>query len=376
MKFEVGDMKLFGLDLSRAWSWWTRGLNAEGRLDAALQYLLRPSPALEVFVADEQLIFVLRQNAESMEVARLALEHTHEADEPLIESILTTYKVKRDLIQLELMLPHARVLTRELAVPHEARGHLREVLGYQLSRLTPFSADQLFYDAVPNEESSVGEAQLNVDLFAVPRIFAEPLIAKVEHATGLRVSRLGIAGKPHANLFGRRRVASQWWRRLNLNSWLIVALLIAICALALTPIIKERELVIQRKQDVAILNANVRGLAESRSSLESNLSGLNYIVAKRASQPLSSEAIAEMTRIVPDDIFITSLRIQGNSIVMNGFGKDVVDLIQHINESSIFSDARFSAPISRNVQTGLDQFAINVTMQTEPAQADSSGASQ
>ena len=52
--------------------------------------------------------------------------------------------------------------------------------------------------------------------------------------------------------------------------------------------------------------------------------------------------------------------MQGNNLVMNGSGTNVVDLIQKINASDRFADARFSAPISRNRQTGLDQFVVNV----------------
>lgn len=361
MKLDIGDLKLFGIDFARAGAWWWQGLSAERRLESVLQYFLKPSPVLEVLVQGEQLVFRFAgAGGEPTEVARVPFDLSDEADDIFMDAILASQKVRRDLVQLELVLPRETVLSREMLLPHEVRGHLREVVGYQLSRLTPFSADQLFYDVEPDERASADSDQLAVQFLAVARASVEPLIARVERLAGMQVSRLGVAGYRDANLFAARRVSTKWWRRLNLNSGLALLLACSLVGLMLAPVLKERQLVIERKQMIATLNAEVRDLMEKRSNLDASLSGLNYILDKRAAVALPTETLAEVTRVVPDDIYITSYRVQGNNLVMNGSGTNVVDLIQKINASDRFADARFSAPINRNRQTGLDQFVVNV----------------
>ena len=40
------------------------------------------------------------------------------------------------------------MLRRKVSVPAAARGNLRQALGFQISKLTPFSREQIFYDVV------------------------------------------------------------------------------------------------------------------------------------------------------------------------------------------------------------------------------------
>lgn len=357
MKFEVGSLTLFGIDIGRLGRWWWQGLSA-GRAAEIVDYFLRPSPRILVFIEGSWLVIFRPERSGRVEVARLAMDAQAD-DEMHIRASLLPPRASASLAQLELVLPADRVLRKQLVLPAEARGTLREVVGYQLPRLTPFSLDKLYYDVVADEKA---EGQLDVDILAVPCAYPDPLIERVEKATGLRVSRLGVEDVPGANLFGRQRVPGRWWRRLNLNSWLLILLLVAVVTAAIAPLLKERQLVIERKQEITALTANVRDLIARKENLEASLSGLNHIVAKRAGQPLPSEVLAELTRLVPDDIYITSLRIQGSNLTVNGFGKGVVDLISRLNESERFSDARFTAPVSRNAQTGLDQFAVSIQL--------------
>lgn len=357
MKFDVGGLTLFGIDIGRFGRWWWQGLGA-GRAAEIVDYFLRPSPRVIIRVEGSWLVIYRSEKSGMVEAERLALDIQGEEEMHVRTSMLPAH-APAALAQLELVLPVERVLHKQLLLPVEARRTLRDVVGYQLPRLTPFSLDKLYYDVVADERS---DGQLDVGIFAVPRTYPDPLIERIERATGLRVSRLGVEGMPGANLFGYPRVPGRWWRRLNVNSGLLALLLLAMAAAAVSPVLKERQLVIERKQEISSLTGNVRSLIARKENLEASLSGLNHIVAKRASQPLPSEILAELTRLVPDDIYITSLRVQGSSLVMNGFGKGVVDLISRLNESGKFSDARFTAPVSRNAQTGLDQFAVSIQL--------------
>ncbi|MES2817369.1 MAG: PilN domain-containing protein [Pseudomonadota bacterium] len=366
MRFEVGNLKLFGLDLSQLLSWWVRGLSDSlpSGLPAAF---LRPAPRVQA-VIDGTFLRLYRFNGPVLrEVARLDLDSLPlTLDAVLRADALGSKTNNPELIQLELCVPAAQVLRKELNLPREVRNELREVIGYQVGRLTPFSADKLYYDArICSQDKQ--DPQMLVELAAVPKAYADPWIEHVERLTGLRVSRLYVLDDPSMlNLFGRPRVSGQWWRRLNLNSVLLLCLVLALGTAILAPLYKQRALVIERKEQITNLQAEAAGLMATQEALEKNLAALNLMVESRAKRPQISMVLAEMSKVVPDSIYMGDLRILGDTLTMSGFGTDVVELIALINGSKWFADARFASPVSRNPSTGLDQFTVTARL-TMPA---------
>lgn len=364
MKLEVGNLKLFGIDLNRLLRWWWQGLNT-GQAGRLADSFLKPAPRLQV-IADDAWLSFNRPDVNPQELARLALD-THSAGRDSdLRAALIPADVREDLLQVDLLLPEKRVLRKMLSLPTEVADNLQEVLGYQIARLTPFSADKLYYTATSADTSG---PMLEVELLAVPRAYADPLIEQIERVSGFNVSRLSVAGNPQANLFGSARGANRWWLRLNHNSWLLIGVTLALLAAAVTPILKERHLVIERKAAITQLQASVQGLAAVKESLEHDLDGLNQMVNRRVSLPSSNRVISEVTRLMPDTTYLTALNIQKDLLTLNGIGKDAVDLIPLINSSPLFDGARFGSPVSRSAGTGLDQFVITATLVTRAQEA-------
>lgn len=358
MKLEVGDLKLFGVDLNRLLRWWWQGLRA-GRAGEVIDSFLKPSPRLQVTIEDGWLRFHRPDISTMPELARLAVDsHSAMRDNDLRAALLPS-NLREDLLQVELLLPEKQVLRRQLSLPMEVADNLQQVLGYQVSRLTPFSADKLYYDVAVIREGAA-DTPFEVELLAVPRAYVDPLVEQIEEASGLQVSRLAVEGNEGANLFGSPRVPTRWWRRLNRNSWLLIGVLLALLAATLAPVLKERQLVIERKHDITRLQADVEGLALTKETLEHDLSGLNQMVTRRVSQPSPTRIISEITQLMPDETYLTAFNIQKDTLTVNGVGKDAVDLIPLINSSALFESARFASPVSRSPQTGLDQFVITV----------------
>ncbi|TRX74082.1 hypothetical protein FM069_15170 [Pseudomonas mangiferae] len=361
MRIDVGNLNLFGVDLNRAFRWWVQGIR-ESFPPGFETLFLRPSPKIKAVIDGDFLYFQRIDNLRSREAVRIALEDLAlSPDGNLRGDLLSGSSLKLDLVQLELVLPDSRVLHKTLRLPQEVRNEVRDVVGYQLSRLTPFPAEKLYYDACAF--GSVGsDGMLDVDLAAVPKAYADPLIEQVERLTGFRVSRLGVDGERPFNLFGRPRVPGRWWKRLSLNSWLLAALLISLLACIAAPLVKERQLVIERKQQIAALQGEVTGLMATSDMLEKNLASLNYLIEQRSKLPLTTAVVAEMSQVVPDNIYMADLRVQGDTVTMTGYGTDVVNLIDLINDSPLFDGARFTSPVSRNARTGLDQFTVSARL--------------
>ncbi|WP_212629043.1 PilN domain-containing protein [Pseudomonas sp. KB-10] len=360
MKLDVGDLRLFGVDLNQLFRWWRRGLTA-GPAGIILARLLKPSPTLHVVPLPDVGVLSFRQvqGRSEQEVARVIVDaqgvQGHDVD--LQAALLTG--VRRELLQLVVQWPAARVLRKRISLPVEAVDNLREVLGYQVGRLTPFAVEKLYYDA-----RIIGpvDDQVEVELLAVPRDQVDPVVGQIQTLTGLTVSRLEVEGVAQVNLFGQARVASRWWQRLNGNSWLLMAIALALLAAMSAPVLRERGLVIERKQQIAALRPQVQSLLVAREALQHSLDGLGEMEARRGEVPSAVQVLAEMTRLLPDDYYLSVLDIQRDRITVNGIGPRAVELIQAINDSPMFDAAKFSAPVNRNMQTGLDQFTITASL--------------
>lgn len=367
MRFEMGNLQLFGIDLGRLVKRWKAGLQ-EITPNGLVDCFVSPAPAVDVVIEQDNVRFVHVHSARSTEV--VALQHREmalAADGALRADILNGVKMSQ--LQLNLVMPEDQVMRKRITLPRVARHNLRTVVSYQIGRLTPFSVDKVFFDVLEVSASTSSENTLEVEFIAVLKTDAQPWIDQVERLTGLRISRLvvaktdGLLNQQALNLFAQQRTPNKWWLRLNRNSMLLLGLVAVLLVTAVVPVIKLRALVVERKQEIKVLDERVTGLQEKRQILEHDLAALNYVLEQKASNRELSRIIDELTRIVPDEIFINSLSVQKQTVVISGVGTGVVDLIALLNGSPLFADAKFTSSITRAGE-GQDIFTASMQLST------------
>lgn len=359
MRFEVGNLQLFGFDLSALFQRWLRGIRdiMPAGLGAAF---LRPAPSVEARVMGQQLdIIQVDATGRRTAVASLGEDALDIAlDNSLRADVIRNIK-SPSMLQVQLLMPEPLIMRRTLTLPYQARHNLRDIVAYQASRLTPFGVDKLFFDVqLLRENRELGT--IEVEFVAVLKTVAQPWVDHLERLTGCTVSCLGVysneEGVQSCNLFGQPRVSGQWWRRLNRNGILLIILIFALLVTAITPVYKARVLVLERKQEIAQLDQQVVGLLDVRNKLDDKLTPLNDFVKYRERQATSSQVINELSRVVLQNIYITNLTLQDDSVTISGTGTSVVDLIEQINSSPFFFGAKFTSSLNRNVRTEQDQF--------------------
>lgn len=365
MRLELGNLQLFGFDFRRAWNWWKTGLQAAFSPWAA-EIFCRPSPTIRIDWNGSEFRFfrVLRETTRHFATLTNA-ELELSAGGALREAILAD-NWKENLTQVELYLPSHLVMFRVLDLPAKDPVSLRQMLSFQLARLTPFSADKLYFDAaVAHHDAERNQGSVHVA--AVPREKVDPVLLQLESATGMCVSSLGYESTDtdrSFNLFGSRRVPTRWWRRLNMNSFLLVALLAALFLAAVAPVYQKREQVLDRKADIERIYATASATMQTRNALEDQLQTLNFLLISRPEHTVP-EVLSELSDVVPDDIFLSNLRIQSGNVTFSGLGTGVVDLIDTLNESSMFEGARLTSSVTRNPRTGQDQFTAALTLSSK-----------
>lgn len=365
MRFEVGNLQLFGLDIGSLAQRFKRGLQ-DIIPNGLVESFVRPAPAIDAVLDKDSVQFVRQYPAQNAEIVTLQHSELELATDGVLKADLIS-GLKESQLQLSLVMPEEQVMRRRITLPRAARNNLRTVVSYQIGRLTPFSADKVFFDVLEIPTAMPNNNTLEVEFIAVLKTEVQPWIEQIERLTGLVVSRLTVPqtddlpNRQAVNLFAQQRTRNAWWLRLNRNSMLLIALVVVLLVTAVVPVIKLRTLVLERKHEISVVDERATGLQEKRQILADDLAALNYVLEQRASNQQLSSVIEELTRIVPDEIFINSLSVQKQAVVISGVGTGVVDLIEVLNNSPLFEDAKFTASITRSNQ-GQDIFTASMQL--------------
>lgn len=372
MRFELGKLELFGLDLGSLWQRWWQGLDSLFPVPLA-DIFLRPAARVLLCMDDAQLVVSAGRGGQQEELLRLDHAGLELLDDGSLYEQLQAVAGKKGL-QLDLQLPESRVLRRRLSVPLAARRNLRDMLGFQISKLTPFTREQVFYDVV--ECAAPGDSSmLEVELVVVPLAFARHWMEQVSRVTGLPVARLLVpetAGQAApANLLGRLAVPSGWYRRLNLNVFLLFALVLALLLALLAPVLKLRLDVMQGKREIAALEARLQQTRSHWYELQDSSAGLAYLLEQQGKHGQPAVILDGLTRLLPDGIYLTGLTLEKNRLNISGEGRDVVELVELLNASPLFTQARFASAVTRG-RNNLEVFSITMQLaeRLEPDEAD------
>ena len=255
---------------------------------------------------------------------------------------------------IDLLLEPSMLLRHRLELPLQLETNLRQAIAFQLSRLTPFSEADLFYDVIVRERDAAGR-KLEAELVAAPKSRVEPLLREMSRICGRDIDRLTTADLgPAANLLGSRRTRF----RPNRNFWLLLALIGCLALLAVTPVLAKQVVAREQKAAIRELQQSVGELVRQKNALEADGRSLAYVIDRRLQSPRAAVLVNELSELVPDDIYLTQLALSKGRVRLTGQGSNVVGLIDIVNRSAFLEEAKFDSTVSRNPRTGLDQFSI------------------
>lgn len=260
-----------------------------------------------------------------------------------------------------LRLGRGQALRRQVELPAAARESLRETLGYELDRITPLPAEELYFDHRLLGLDESGQ-MLRIELAAAERRKVDAARRTLE-GWGLAVERVGLdpgtgdaamvfdlgapdPGSGHDR--GSRRAAV-------LLSSLAVALLVASAVLPLAG----------KRADAEALGASAergrRAVAELeriRLETEGIVAKASFVPGRKAARPAAVEILLEVTRVVPDGSWLSQLRISGPELRIAGFSPTASALLERVEASPLFQAARFQSPTTRDAQAAVERFEI------------------
>lgn len=253
-------------------------------------------------------------------------------------------------------------LIRRLRLPAAAEQRLRSVVELQLSRLSPFRAEDVRFDCRRVDEESGGE--IDVEIGVVPKQTLEAMERRLERL-GIAVRRFRFEDPPFSFAPVEQRHTSHERLQYVLGA---VAAVAFIAAAMLAPVLRASELD-GLSADVGALRSPAHQAASLRDELLRAQAPLEAAAAVLA-RPGALDVLQRLTLLLPKDAQLTDLKIDRTAVRLSGYCGNAGKLAALLRRSGRFADVRLSGPVGKAVD-GRDRFEIQMSLPpTKPLAKD------
>ena len=143
--------------------------------------------------------------------------------------------------------------------------------------------------------------------------------------------------------------------RRRLVAGLAIAAILAVLAVA-TDVVVGGDLQ-NRQIDASRRIAERRGIIRSGNDAAAN-SALTRLARRKNQTPANTIVLEALSNVLPDNTYVTELRIEGDKVQVVGITNDAPSLIRLIEQSPHFSRATFFAPTTRSPSDPGDRYHI------------------
>lgn len=255
-------------------------------------------------------------------------------------------------------------LRKTLELPLAARDDLDQLLRFEMDRLTPFRADEVYFAQRVLASDAVGR-RIAVELQLAPRRVVDQALATAQRL-GLSPARVELAadagGAEPLNLLRDEQGGAREGRATR--ALVLLALILAVIAVAI-PLRRQQARLDELETRVAAARAEAEESLELRARLDQLTQSARFLVAEKTRRPMVAEVLAELTRLVPDQAHIVQLDLRGGSVQLHGYAATASDLIGLLDQSELFRTPQFRSPVTQDPRSGTERFHLSVELAAE-----------
>lgn len=346
--------------LAAFWTWWIAELG--GMLPKGVRGALLPDVEQLFLQLHDNEIVACRGTRENHQVVD-RYPFTEEGLQPAQVKAMTKLAGRTRIIVL--CLPADKLLAKTLTLPLAAKENLREVLGFEIDRQTPFSSEQVYYDYLLSPGQSTPNT-LTLDLLVTPRRYLDEQLELIRN-TGLQVNQVTRcaedSGQPlPVNLLPakdrQRRPGASRYFNLALGV-LALALLLGTIAL---PLLNKLHVIRALEARVELATGKAEVIRRLREEVEHLDAGSRFLVEKKQTTPQTLGIINELTQILPDDTWIHRLDIKTQELQIQGESATAAALIPLIENSEILRNPRFRSPVTKAPRSETERFHLSAEL--------------
>ena len=259
-----------------------------------------------------------------------------------------------------LVLPGRSGLRRRVQLPAAAADRLRDVLGFEIDRQTPFAAADVHYDARLIGRRADG--QIDAELVVVPKASFDAALAALGApvaATLSGVDMLDADGLPlGVNLLPGARRSRQRDPRAMWNLALGAGFLLA-TGLGLWLILGNREAAADALEaDAKRHTRQADKVDDEKRLLVDTVEGMRFLQETRNGRPSAIEVMDELSRMLPDGTYLEKVSIEGDKLLIIGLSSESARLVDRMRPSKLWTAPQLTGALMPDPTKGKDRFTI------------------
>ena len=339
-------------------TWWGRELAS--LVPGFVKHLFLPTPPALVAVNGPEGIDLSLHTRRSKQIGRLGSIPSR-----TLKRLKTALR-RRNAV-MYLALSGDQVLRQTVTLPLAAEADLQSVMRFEIDRLTPFSADEIYYAFQVTGRDTVA-ATLSLDLAFVPRDQVATETGLLSE-TGLSPERLDVLDNDGRlsgfNLFPKE--SSRTW------SWSArIAALLAFSSLLLAGTTAAMTL-LQREAEVEALRSSVNEARRAAIARQDRLAAASRasdpltvaIYREKRQSPSALEVLAAVTDVLPDHTYLEVFDLEGTEIRLTGQSDDSSGLIARLDRHPLLADPAFASPMTRDQESGKERFTLTLQVSVQ-----------
>ena len=254
-------------------------------------------------------------------------------------------------------------LRRTLDLPLAAKDDLHQLLLFEMDRLTPFRADDVYF-AQRVLASDVADRRICLELQLAPKRVVEQALETAQRL-GVSTARVELAvdhaaGAEPLNLLRENLDAGARDGRVTRASMLL-AVVLAATAVAI-PLGLQQARLEELETRVAAARTEAEQSLALREHLDELTQSTRFLIVVKTRRPTVTEILAELTRLVPDQAHIVQLDLRDGSVQLHGYAATSSNLIGLLEGSQLLRTPQFRSPVTQDARSGLERFHLSVEL--------------
>jgi general secretion pathway protein L len=342
--------------LQRFWKWWRSEI---------LEVI--PPKLREVFDRKERVLVVSANENEL--VARLL--PAPESRGPQVTNPEALWP-EADIAIVELSPLQA--FRRRVSLPFGTEDRLADVLGYEMDRLTPYARDDVYFDFQIDSRDTARKV-VNIDLVVALRQTVDSILLRLKELDIVPSSvtlrgDLSPGKQAAVNLLpDAKQSRSMTKREIVPTALTITAVALALIALAY-PIGHKWLRLQELDAEISRLSPAALAAKETQDEIAAAARQGGFFAEKWESMPTKIRLLDEITRVMPDDTWLTRVQINGGTVRIQGESEGASSLIGLMENSDLLRDVSFSSPVTKNPRTSNDRFVIQASIEAADTGGD------
>ncbi|MDX8390188.1 MAG: pilus assembly protein PilM, partial [Mariprofundaceae bacterium] len=227
-----------------------------------------------------------------------------------------------DVKSIAISIPSHQLLRQTIYLPRAVvEEDLRQLLGFEVERLTPFHLADVYFDYAVINDSAV-DAKVAVELAVVPR-------SVVDHALMMlgkyNVAVMGVFAldadgslQKTLNLLPperrQRHLPTATFRHVAVALLALLLLLVVI----VTPLWQKRSVVVAMNIKIAEMSEAAGRASSLITEIDRLMSYQHFIRKKKEAQPTATEMTYRLTALLPEDTWVQRLSLEGRKLHLHG----------------------------------------------------------